>query len=60
MCIRDSNQGFDLIAMCSHGRSGISRWVYGSVTEKVLRGAACATFILRGSEAASDESDLLQ
>lgn len=55
-----ANQGFDLIAMCSHGRSGISRWVYGSVTEKVLRGAACATFILRGSEAASDESDLLQ
>ncbi|MBK8128012.1 MAG: universal stress protein [bacterium] len=33
-----ANQGFDLIAMCSHGRSGISRWVYGSVTEKVLRG----------------------
>ncbi len=55
-----ANQGMDLIAMCSHGRSGISRWVYGSVTEKVLRGAACATFILRGNEPASYESDLLQ
>jgi len=40
-------QGVDLIAMSSHGRSGLSRWVYGSVTEKVLRGAKCATLIVR-------------
>lgn len=40
----------DLIAMCSHGRSGLSRWVYGSVAEKVLRGASCSTFIIRGEE----------
>lgn len=26
----------DLIAMSTHGRSGISRWVFGSVTDKVL------------------------
>jgi nucleotide-binding universal stress UspA family protein len=26
----------DLIAMSTHGRSGIGRWVFGSVTEKVL------------------------
>lgn len=26
-----------LIAMSTHGRTGISRWVFGSVTEKVLR-----------------------
>ena len=25
-----------LVAMCTHGRSGISRWVLGSVTERVL------------------------
>ena len=43
------SQNIDLIAMCSHGRSGVSRWVYGSVAEKVLRGATCATFIIRGS-----------
>lgn len=29
----------DLIAMATHGRSGPSRWVFGSVTEKVLRAA---------------------
>lgn len=27
----------DLIAMSTHGRSGVSRWVFGSVAEKVLR-----------------------
>ena len=27
----------DLIAMSTRGRSGIARWVIGSVTEKVLR-----------------------
>jgi nucleotide-binding universal stress UspA family protein len=26
-----------LIAMCSHGRSGVKRWVLGSVTENVVR-----------------------
>ena len=26
-----------LVAMCTHGRSGVSRWVLGSVTEKVVR-----------------------
>ena len=26
-----------LIAMSTHGRTGLSRWVFGSVTEKVLR-----------------------
>lgn len=39
----------DLIVMSSHGRSGLGRWVYGSVAEKVLRGATCATMVIRGS-----------
>ena len=37
----------DLIAMASHGYSGMRRWVYGSVTEKVLRNANCAMLIVR-------------
>ena len=37
----------DLIVMSSHGRSGMSRWVFGSVTEKTLRGACCATLVIR-------------
>ncbi len=38
----------DLIAMSSHGRSGVGRWFYGSVAEKVLRGAHSAVLIKRG------------
>ncbi len=29
--------GVDLVIMSSHGRSGISRWVLGSVSDKVIR-----------------------
>lgn len=41
-------QGIDMIVMSSHGRTGLQRWVYGSVAEKVLRSACCATMIIRG------------
>ena len=31
-----SENQYDLIAMATHGRSGVTRWVYGSITDKVL------------------------
>jgi nucleotide-binding universal stress UspA family protein len=37
----------DLIAMATHGRTGLRRWVYGSVTEKVLRSAGRAMLVVR-------------
>jgi nucleotide-binding universal stress UspA family protein len=37
----------DLIAMATHGRTGLRRWVYGSVTEKVLRGCHAAVLVVR-------------
>lgn len=39
--------GCDLIAMATHGRSGISRLVVGSVTEQVLRDAKVPVLIVR-------------
>lgn len=36
----------DLIAMATHGRSGLSRLVTGSVTEKVLREAPCPMIVV--------------
>jgi nucleotide-binding universal stress UspA family protein len=39
--------GADLIAMTTHGHSGVSRWVLGSVAEKVLRGANVPLLVLR-------------
>ncbi len=43
-------QRADLIIMSSHGRSGMGRWLHGSVAEKVLQGAGCATLIIRSLE----------
>ena len=37
----------DLIAMCTHGRTGLARWAYGSVAEKVLRHADCPVLLVR-------------
>jgi nucleotide-binding universal stress UspA family protein len=40
-----------LIAMATHGRSGLNRWMLGSVTEKVLRGCENPLLLVRASEA---------
>jgi nucleotide-binding universal stress UspA family protein len=39
--------GVDLIVMCTHGRSGITRWVLGSVAHKVLVRAETPILLLR-------------
>ena len=36
-----SDQGFDLIVMGTHGRTGLAHLLIGSVTEKVVRKAPC-------------------
>ncbi len=41
----------DLIAMSTHGRSGVSRWVFGSVASKVLRGTNKPILLIRPQEA---------
>jgi nucleotide-binding universal stress UspA family protein len=48
-------ENVDLIVMCSHGASGIRRWVFGSVTEKVLRGATTPVMLIRPEELRNDE-----
>ncbi len=37
----------DIIVMSTHGRSGIQRWVYGSVADKVLRSATMPVLLIR-------------
>ncbi len=37
-----------LLAMCSHGRSGVRRWMLGSVTEKVVRHSSNPVLVVRG------------
>lgn len=41
------SQGFDLIVMSTHGRSGFQRWLFGSVAEKVMRHAPCPVLAIR-------------
>ena len=36
-----------IIVMGSHGRTGFSRWMFGSVSEKVLQAAKCPVLIAR-------------
>ncbi len=40
-------KGCDLIAMTTHGRSGLSRWLMGSVAENVVRHARCPLLVVR-------------
>ncbi len=46
-----SDVGAELIAMSTHGRSGIGRWVFGSVADRVLRGATCPVLLVRAGYA---------
>jgi len=38
--------GIDLLVISTHGRSGLRRWFYGSVTNKVLRGVSCPLLVI--------------
>jgi nucleotide-binding universal stress UspA family protein len=42
-----SGKGYDAIAMATHGRTGLSHWAFGSVTERVLHGTQLPLLIVR-------------
>jgi nucleotide-binding universal stress UspA family protein len=46
-----------LITMATHGRSGLTRWLLGSVAEKVMRGASNPTLSVRASKEAKGEGE---
>jgi nucleotide-binding universal stress UspA family protein len=41
----------DLIVMCSRGRSGLSRWLMGSVADRVMRGSAVPVLLVKARKA---------
>lgn len=45
----DDNE-IDMIVMSTHGRSGIQRWVYGSVADRVLRAANTPILLIRAAK----------
>lgn len=42
-----SSKPIDLIVMSTHGRTGLKRWVFGSVADKVLRYANKSVLLVR-------------
>ena len=47
ICEAAQEENADLIVMGSHGRSGLSHVLLGSVAEKVVRHAACPVLVVR-------------
>ena len=45
----------DLIAMSTHGRSGLRRLAFGSITDKVIRGAKIPVLLVRAAEGTVNE-----
>jgi len=45
----------DIIAMSTHGRSGLRRLAFGSITDKVLRGANMPVLTVRAPEGTPNE-----
>ncbi len=42
------------IVMSTHGRSGLSKWLFGSVTQKVLSAMPCPVIVVPGRQAVAD------
>jgi nucleotide-binding universal stress UspA family protein len=47
--------GETLVAMCTHGRSGVNRWVLGSVTDRVVRHLGGPVLIIRAPSTAATQ-----
>jgi nucleotide-binding universal stress UspA family protein len=43
----------DVIVIATHGRSGLSRWIFGSVTQKVIQAASIPVLVVRPTAAAA-------
>lgn len=47
ICETAKQEGHDLIVMSTHGRTGLTHALIGSVAEKVVRHAPCAVLVVR-------------
>lgn len=48
--IVEASEEHDLVVMATHGRTGISRFMLGSVAERIARGATCSVLIVKQRE----------
>ena len=42
-----AKNGVDLVIIATHGRSGVSRWVWGSVADRILRSSCVPVLMIR-------------
>jgi nucleotide-binding universal stress UspA family protein len=42
-----AQNGIDLVVIATHGRSGVSRWVWGSVADRILRHSCAPVLMIR-------------
>ena len=52
-------QGFDLIALATHGRRGFSRILVGSVADKLLRSGVAPVLLVRPDKLEEEEADVV-
>ena len=45
-----AEHGIDLIVMATHGRSGVSRWLMGSVADRIVRWSCIPVLVVRPKE----------
>jgi len=45
-----NKNGFNMIVMSTHGRTGLGRWALGSIADKVVKSAECSIFLIRSSK----------
>ena len=50
----------DLIAMTTHGRSGVGRWLLGSVADRVVKGSRIPILLSRGLVTESAKGELIE
>lgn len=50
ICDVANESKIDVVVICTHGRTGFNRWMYGSVANQVIRGADCPVLVVRGTQ----------
>jgi nucleotide-binding universal stress UspA family protein len=43
----ENDESIDLVVIATHGRTGLQRFLFGSVTEKIIRYSKCAVLTIR-------------
>jgi nucleotide-binding universal stress UspA family protein len=51
-----TEQGVDLIVMSTHGRSGLTRWLHGSVAARVIHTTPCPVLLVRPAPAPESQA----